>query len=445
MSQAERELKAAIKIQSIARGWFSRRIYRRMVRNQAYRDHVAQEILSTERVYVESLQYVVTEVLRPLRAAEKSGGSILTDIEIRAIFSEMDAILGLNTLLLQDLESRVASWNVHQRLGDIFITIANFLKIYTQYCANYNEAMRVLLECKKQPKFSKFIDELKKKNAALQQRGLEDFLIRPVQRVPRYFLLLQDLVKHTDKDHQDYQNLELAAKQIQEIAGYINTKSREAENITKVIEIQDMIEGEYEPLGKPTRRFVKEGQLQELTKNTTRRVAVVLFLFNDILVVTKVQGTSMSFLSKSKGQRLLFSTSLDLFGSQLVDHPDCSAFQNMFELVRIKSKRSVLFSANSKENKDEWMAAIQAEIDDVTDQEKEKDERTTRSAMSKAAENMLKLEQVLGASGGGSESPVAAKKLTTKEKIALMQSARRNSSNSNIGSSTDSAPSSPSL
>ncbi len=42
----------------------------------------------------------------------------------------------------------------------------------------------VLSERKKQGKFKKFLDELKKKSHDIEHRGLEDYLIRPVQRIP---------------------------------------------------------------------------------------------------------------------------------------------------------------------------------------------------------------------------------------------------------------------
>ncbi len=36
--------------------------------------------------------------------------------------------------------------------------------------------------------------------------NFESLLITPVQRIPRYNLLLQDLIKNTSKDHPDYGN-----------------------------------------------------------------------------------------------------------------------------------------------------------------------------------------------------------------------------------------------
>lgn len=387
--ERDKENKAATKLQALVKGWIARNRFRSMIRHQAYRDRVAHEILDTERVYVEHLEFLFKCVLVPLRAAVEANNPIISDNEIRVIFNETEVLLNYNRLLLVQLEQRVGKWNVHQCLGDIFLQIAGFLKIYSRYCSHYSEAMRVLGECKKISKFRKFLDDLKKKSHDLEHRGLEDFLIRPVQRIPRYFLLLQDLVNHTSTDHPDFANLALAAQKVQAVAEYMNEKKREAENIMKVTEIQEMIEGECEPLAQPHRRFVKESQLQEVTNGTARKHPVVVFLFNDLMVVTRSQGSS--FLSRSKVPRLQFTASYKLVGSMVTALDDTPGFQNVFVFSRNVSKRSITFLASSKELKDEWVASIEAEIAGATQQEQAQDERITSTVMDKVQDAKIEL------------------------------------------------------
>lgn len=387
----DRENRAATRLQALVKGWIARNKYRSMVRHQAYRDRVAHEILSTERVYVEHLEFLFKNILLPLRAAAESNSPIISENEIRAIFNETESLLNYNRLLLEKLEQRVGKWNVHQCLGDIFLQIVSFLKIYTRYCSHYSEAMRVLNECKKYSKFKKFLDEVKKKSHDLEHRGLEDFLIRPVQRIPRYYMLLQDLVRHTGTDHPDYANLDAAAQKVQAVAEYMNEKKREAENIMKVTEIQEMIEGDCEPLAQPHRRYVKEAQFQEVSTGTTRKHAVVVFLFNDLMIVTKAQGSS--FLSRNKVPRLLFTHSYKLAGSTVTSLDDTPAFQNCFVFTRLVSKRTITLLASTKELKDEWVASIEAEIIGATQQEEAQDKRITSTVSEKVADAKLELEK----------------------------------------------------
>jgi predicted metal-dependent peptidase len=68
-------------------------------------------------VYVEHLEFLVKEVLLPLRNVVGTSNQILTETEIRAIFSETESILNYNRLLLVQLEERVPKWSVSQKLG----------------------------------------------------------------------------------------------------------------------------------------------------------------------------------------------------------------------------------------------------------------------------------------------------------------------------------------
>ena len=55
------------------------------------------------------------------------------------------------------------------------------------------------------------------------------YLITPVQRIPRYNLLLRDLIKQTKTDHPDYNSIQEALKHIGTVADDINKSVLKAE------------------------------------------------------------------------------------------------------------------------------------------------------------------------------------------------------------------------
>jgi len=129
---------------------------------------------------------------------------------------------------------------------------------------------------------------------------LTSYLIMPIQRLPRYVLLLQELVNHTRTDHPDYQNLKSALDKMQDVADYVNDKKRMAENLNGVLTIQSHLTGEIKSLAKPHRRYVRQGPLVliEGEKKYTR----YLFLFNDILIVTRrKEGGTIGTYLKMRG------------------------------------------------------------------------------------------------------------------------------------------------
>ena len=81
---------------------------------------------------------------------------------------------------------------------------------------------------------SSFASALQVDEGALE---LTAYLIMPIQRIPRYRLLLQDLLKHTPEDHPDKKNISLAADQIMAVAAHINEAIRHTENSRLLVDI----------------------------------------------------------------------------------------------------------------------------------------------------------------------------------------------------------------
>lgn len=59
----------------------------------------------------------------------------------------------------------------------------------------------------------------------------------PIQRIPRYVLLLEDFLKHTPPNHLDFENVDAALKKVKDVAMLINEKKRQAEEFSILIDI----------------------------------------------------------------------------------------------------------------------------------------------------------------------------------------------------------------
>jgi len=87
---------------------------------------------------------------------------------------------------------------------------------------------------------------------------LEALLIVPIQRVPRYRLLLSELISHTDpKEEEELIVLNAALKQIEGVAHHINEQIREQENMQRMIRIQRALSNGKPRIVMPGRRFIK--------------------------------------------------------------------------------------------------------------------------------------------------------------------------------------------
>jgi len=173
---------------------------------------------------------------------------------------------------------------------------------------------------------------------------LLSFLIMPVQRIPRYILLLGDLLKNTPKEHSDYKETETALQKTKEIAEYLNEGKRRAENASKVVAIQDSLIGLDEELVKEGRYFVREGSLIKKKKNASDYIYI--FLLSDVLLYC---------VQYKKGYKVKHKVPLSAM--TINDIPDTELLKNAFKISWAKD-HSWLVSSNSSVEKKGWVDDI---------------------------------------------------------------------------------------
>ena len=68
--------------------------------------------------------------------------------------------------------------------------------------------------------------------------SLKDYLIKPVQRLPKYVLIMKEVKKRTPSDHQDYRNIEMALRLFEEVNQSNNDKLNRVLDNLKINEIE---------------------------------------------------------------------------------------------------------------------------------------------------------------------------------------------------------------
>eukprot|EP01105_Mastigella_eilhardi_P008942 TRINITY_DN2141_c1_g1_i1.p1 TRINITY_DN2141_c1_g1~~TRINITY_DN2141_c1_g1_i1.p1 ORF type:complete len:793 (-),score=219.14 TRINITY_DN2141_c1_g1_i1:1152-3464(-) len=272
-----------------------RRFLRRMQaeRHARQRLRVVNELLTTERTYVGLLNILLKHYYVPLKLASDSPtAAILTDQDLGAIFSNLPDFAKLNQQLLKELEQRVPNFGSSSCIGDVWRKIGPYLKLYTTYCANHNAAIEALQKKKAtKPAFAAF---LKKAEAAYPEQTLNSLLILPVQRIPRYQLLFQELVKLTPSGHPDTHNLIKSLEGIVKVATHINQYIKEKEVGERLIILQKMFVGYCPPLFLPKRQLLFEGQLAEVCKKVPK--SRYFFLLTDcLLCATRLEQSQYKF------------------------------------------------------------------------------------------------------------------------------------------------------
>uniref|UniRef100_A0A4W6FXJ6 TIAM Rac1 associated GEF 1 n=1 Tax=Lates calcarifer TaxID=8187 RepID=A0A4W6FXJ6_LATCA len=189
---------------------------------------VINELVETEKTYVKDLRCLIECYLTPLQKE-----SFLTQDELDVLFGNLGEMVEFQVEFLRTLEDgirlvpdldrleRVEQFKkVLFSLGGSFLYYADRFKIYSAFCASHTKVPKVLAKAKTDPDFKAFLAE---RNPRQQHSStLESYLIKPIQRVLKYPLLLRELYSLTDPDSEEHYHLDVAMKAMNKVASHIN-------------------------------------------------------------------------------------------------------------------------------------------------------------------------------------------------------------------------------
>ncbi|XP_047352281.1 uncharacterized protein LOC124950099 isoform X4 [Vespa velutina] len=272
----------------------SERVARAPAHRNDTRTHVVVELYDTERSYVEALQILVNKYLQPLKSPENAG--LVDAATVDEIFYQVPAILSHHEIFLEELRKRLDTWEVKQTIGDVFLDVFTkpvVLETYTLFLDNWKSAKKAIkTTCQGKPAFARFLETMEREHKG--KLGLDQLLIKPVQKIPRYELLIQRLLKHTDSTHPDYEFLQAAQKEVHELVVKINCTERESleweQQQSTLREVQALVEG-LAGIVTNDRAFVRH-DLVTIASNQGTRKERALFLFSDLLVITSIKRRS---------------------------------------------------------------------------------------------------------------------------------------------------------
>lgn len=231
------EARAALVYQLI-RSWILRFRFRRVVlqcRAQGIkkiktRDRLVMELINTEQSYIEALKQALEGYQDPMETA----GISKEDTSI--IFSNLDDIYAIHRSFLRKLQVRTAAnpYPMQVPIADIFMATCAQWKVYTNYVVHYVPAQATIIK-------------LKASHATLLSdphwdSALRGLLITPVQRIPRYVMLLKEIIANTSNED-EHELLNSAKIAVSSIADYVNEAQRTEENKQRISELETQIDG----------------------------------------------------------------------------------------------------------------------------------------------------------------------------------------------------------
>ncbi|XP_040517931.1 intersectin-1 isoform X14 [Gallus gallus] len=340
------------------------------------------ELIVTEENYVNDLQLVTEIFQKPLMESE-----LLTEKEVAMIFVNWKELIMCNIKLLKALRVRKKMSGEKmpvKMIGDILTAQLPHMQPYIRFCScQLNGAALIQQKTDEVPEFKEFVKRLAM-DPRCKGMPLSSFLLKPMQRVTRYPLIIKNIIENTPENHPDHSHLKHALEKAEELCSQVNEGVREKENSDRLEWIQAHVqcEGLSEQLVFNSvtnclgpRKFLHSGKLYKAKSNKE----LYGFLFNDFLLLTQIikplgsSGTDKVFSPKSNLQYKMYKTPIFL-NEVLVKLPtDPSGDEPIFHISHID--RVYTLRAESINERTAWVQKIKAASELYIETEKKKREK----------------------------------------------------------------------
>lgn len=244
----------------------------------SYRDHILKELVDTERKYVQDL-----ENLQDLKKTLEQKGDVPGDI-VHQIFLNINAILDFQRRFLIRVETTNSMPKDEQRWGASFCTYETSFDIYQPFIANQRKAAQIANQV-----FDKI--QLSEHPVAADFNTLDGFLLKPMQRLVKYPLLLKDLIKKTeDEDIKDdlQSGCEAAERVLHKANEAVHLDLLDEALEELIVRVDDWKSHRVEQFG----RLLLHGVYGVVTGKTDQEKDYEIYLFENILLCCKeVSGT----------------------------------------------------------------------------------------------------------------------------------------------------------
>ncbi|KAF7258593.1 hypothetical protein EG68_04266 [Paragonimus skrjabini miyazakii] len=251
------------------------------------RRHIMKELIQVEKEYVNSLATLVNIYMVPLKQEK-----ILDDQQVDTIFYKVNELFNLHMSFLNTLQM----WELTNTVGDKLLDMFSREAVASCYCSfveNFPNSEKTLETCwNTKSSFQKFCEQ--KLRILRSKLPLKALLVQPIQRIPRYELLVKRLIEYTPKEYSDNALLNEAKVAIHRLAVRVNAIQADGQDESMVDGVK-LLERLLSPATlTPNRIYIRH----DTVSLEDRKDPVCIFMFTDQIVFTVAKRRGSQVLKK---------------------------------------------------------------------------------------------------------------------------------------------------
>ncbi|KAJ3035718.1 hypothetical protein HDV00_003479 [Rhizophlyctis rosea] len=248
------------------------------------RQNAIYEFEMSERRYMERMKMVVENFYTPIKEFQ-----FMRPKDIDQLFANLPQIVKVSDMVVQIFEkARTDHGGYIQNIGELFLAMCPWLKLYATYCHNQANSRKKLISILDEGSaLSRFMSE-QQNQPCMEQKRLSDYLLEPMQRICRYPLLLQSILSKTETTHPDYEGTSAALSTACVLASIADQGEKAVVAAEEMILLQKLVGKKINVLA-PHRELIASlddtSNLHLLVGPHNKPQSRHLFLFNDMILI----------------------------------------------------------------------------------------------------------------------------------------------------------------
>ncbi|XP_074031273.1 ephexin isoform X2 [Leptinotarsa decemlineata] len=328
------------------------------------------ELITSEASYLNSLNVLCNHFV-----SRFANSNIVNERDMNELFGKVKEVKACSQKIMRDLEK---CWQRNILLNGICDIIqshaAEDFRVYIPYCENQVTLNDTLNRMRENPAFKELLKELES-STTCQFLTLYSFLMLPMQRITRWPLLLDAILKRLSETDPEYLTCQFALASLNEIVGQCNDAARKKEQEIELKRISHSLDfAKALPaidIQKPERWLIKSGQVTSFqprngdTQMTLgkrfNKVPLHLFLFNDLFIVTKKKSDESYSVIHYCPRNMIELRRVDTFPTIL--KKEAQDKKNNFIYLSILENQEgkiieLLLSSSTESDKERWIEAF---------------------------------------------------------------------------------------
>ncbi|KNC86037.1 hypothetical protein SARC_01796 [Sphaeroforma arctica JP610] len=194
---------------------------------------VMREIVKTEVTFKEAMEHLIEYFYEPLLEAYRTGREFLTDEQMNRIFSSVKPLIKFSEKLIEKLENN----ETVEGVAEVFTNFEESTNLFGKFASTFDWSTKLVADMYSNSSSFAYWLRHQEEDAG---SSFESLFLTPIQRLPRFVLLLKELKKQSkNTSEQAEAKLDKAIAELETATTTVNNQVREAENTALLTNIED--------------------------------------------------------------------------------------------------------------------------------------------------------------------------------------------------------------